>query len=94
MQRKSYDSKFKAKVALEVVKELQTLSEIAAEYKVHPNVISKWKKHLLEKLPEIFSDKAQKKDKDNEELMASLYQKIGQLEVELDWLKKKSSMLR
>jgi transposase-like protein len=94
MQRKSYNPNFKAKVALELVKELQTVNEIATEHKVHPNVITKWKKHLLDKLPEIFSDKSQKKAKDNEELVASLYQKIGQLEVELDWLKKKSGMLR
>lgn len=93
MQRKSYSAIFKGKVALELIKELRTVNEIATEYSVHPNMITKWKKHLMEELPQIFSNKVQKKDSEHEELVASLYQKIGQLEVELDWLKKKFGML-
>jgi len=95
MQRKKYDPKFKAKVAFELAKGLRTANEIASEYGVHPTMITKWKKHLINGLPDIFSNDSKqiRKDKENEELLASLYQKIGQLDVELDWLKKKSGAL-
>jgi putative transposase len=95
MKRKKYDPKFKAKVAFEVAKGLRTVNEIAAEYSVHPNMITKWKKQLISGLPELFSNgnKRLKEEAKNEELLASLYQKIGKLEVELDWLKKKSATI-
>lgn len=95
MQKKTYDPAFKAKVALELTKGLRTVNEIATEYGVHPTMITKWKRQLIEGLPEIFSNgkNLKNKEKEHERLLASLYQKIGQLEVELDWLKKKSSML-
>jgi putative transposase len=91
--RKRYDSKFRAKVALEAVKAEKTLAELASEFGVHPNQIGRWRKQLLETLPELFSDRRKKKDKDTEELVAELYRQIGQLKVELDWLKKKSHTL-
>jgi putative transposase len=95
MKRKKYDPKFKAKVAFEGAKGLRTVNEIAAEYSVHPNMITKWKKQLISGLPELFSNgnKRLKEEAKNEELLASLYQKIGKLEVELDWLKKKSATI-
>jgi transposase-like protein len=95
MQRKKYDAAFKARVALELVKGLKTVNEVAADFGVHPMVIAKWKKQLLEGLPGIFSSKGSGNghDKETEELIATLYQKIGQLEVEREWLKKKSAML-
>ncbi len=95
MQRKNHDAAFKAKAALELVKGLRTVNEIASEHGLHPNLLTRWKKQLLEGLPEIFSSSTnvQRKEKEYEELIARLYQKIGQLEVELDWLKKKSSLL-
>ena len=90
--RKNYSGEFKAKVAIEALKGERTLSELSSKYEVHPNQIRLWKTKLMESLPEIFSNKGrQKKDKD-EELQARLYQEIGQLKVELDWLKKKSAM--
>jgi len=55
MQRKKYDGPFKAKVALEVVKGLKTINEIAADFGVHPNMLTKWKKQLLEGLPGLFA---------------------------------------
>lgn len=94
MKRKSYSAEFKAKVALELVKGNRTVNEIATEYDVHPTMIAKWKRELLDRIPEIFSTKQEKKDKKQEELVASLYQQIGQLKVEVDWLQKKSVMLR
>ena len=90
MQRKKYSASFKAKVAIEAVKGNKTINEIAGEYGVHPTQIQQWKKQLLEELPDIFSKKRANKAKETEELTAQLYQQIGQLKVELDWVKKKS----
>ncbi len=91
--RKHYDATFKAKVALEAVKGEKTLVELAGIYGVHPNQINKWKKRLLERLPELFSDHTEKGAKETEEVQGELYKQIGQLKVELDWLKKKSGLL-
>jgi len=91
VQRKKYDPNFKAKVALEAVKGDQTLAELASQHGVHPNQITKWKRHLLDELPELFKNK-DKKNKNSKKLQDSLYQEIGQLKVELDWLKKKSGL--
>jgi len=93
--RKRYDSQFKAQVALEAIKNQRTISEIASDYGVHPNQVSKWKREALEGLPEIFSNKQKKQQRDNRALQDELYKQIGQLKVELDWLKKSwSSQLK
>lgn len=89
MTRKNYSSEFKSKVALEALKGARTLSELASEYEVHPNQISQWKQQLKKALPDIFSKNGPKPYVDNEKLEARLYQEIGRLKVELDWLKKK-----
>ena len=89
-QRKRYGAALKAKVALEAIKGQRTVSEIASEYGVHPNLITKWKKQVIEESPGIFSDKKERVEKQSQELEAELYRQIGQLKVELDWLKKKS----
>ena len=91
--RRHYDSRLKARVALEAIKNQRTISEIASDYGVHPNQISKWKKKLLDEVPEIFSSKREKRQQDNEALQDELYKQIGQLKVELDWLKKKVGLL-
>jgi len=91
--RKSYDATFRAKVALEAVKGEKTLAELSSEFGVHPNQIRNWRKQLLEMLPDLFTDRRKKRDKDQEELISELYRQIGQLKVELDWLKKKSQRL-
>lgn len=89
-QRKRFSGDFKTKVAVEAIKGHRTVAEIAGEYEVHPNQITQWKKQALEGLPELFSDKRKKREVDREGLVAQLYQQIGQLKVELDWLKKKA----
>ena len=89
-QRKRYNASLKAKVALEAIKGQRTVSEIASEYGVHPNLITKWKKQVIEEAPGIFSDKKERVEKQSQELESELYRQIGQLKVELDWLKKKS----
>jgi len=91
--RKSHDAAFRAKVALEAVKGERTMAELSSEFGVHSNQIHRWKKQLLETLPELFTNRRKKKDKDTEELVSELYRQIGQLKVELDWLKKKSQRL-
>lgn len=93
-QRKRYSADFKAKVALEAIKGQRTANEIASDYGIHPAQIAQWKKQLLDQLPEIFSDKRAKQDTDQEQLEARLYQQIGQLQFELEWLKKKVGQLR
>ena len=91
--RKNHDAAFKAKVALEALKGEKTMAQISSEYGVHVNQIRQWRQKLLEELPGLFSDRRQKRDKETEEMTAELYRQIGQLKVELDWLKKKSQQL-
>jgi transposase len=92
-KRKTHESAFKAKVALEAVKGEKTIAQLSSEYGVHPNQISKWKKKLLQELPALFSEKRQAQDMNKEALEAELYRQIGQLKVELEWVKKKSQLL-
>jgi transposase len=94
-KRKEHPPAFKAKVVLEVLREDKTLAEIASRHRIHPNLLSKWRKLALENLPALFEGgrSVQKKDSDTEALLAQLYQQIGQMKVELDWLKKKSGLI-
>jgi putative transposase len=91
--RKSYDSRLIVQVALEALKNQRTIAQIASEYGVHPNMVTQWKQRLLNELPDIFNNKHQKNKQDNEILQDELYRQIGQLKVELDWLKKKSGVI-
>jgi len=93
MKRKKFDSKFKAKVAIEALKGHQTVNQIAAEFEVHPSQVNTWKKQLIEGTGDIFS-KGRKRDAENaEEEKDKLYSQIGRLKVEVDWLKKKTGHL-
>lgn len=92
--RKRFSTAFKAKVAVEALKGEKSIAELSSEYGVHSNQIRQWKKKLVEELPDIFSDRRKRSEKEGEELTSELYRQIGQLKVELDWLKKKSEMLR
>lgn len=89
-RRRRFGAAFKAKVALEAIKGLRTINEIAAEYEIHPNQVTKWKKQVLEDLPNIFSNGRAKRDITDEAVKNRLYEEIGRLKVELDWLKKKT----
>ncbi len=91
-KRRNHSAAFKAKVALAAAKCDKTIAELASEYQVHPNQITQWKKQLFESLPEIFSRRRKNDQRQQDELTAQLYQQIGQLKVELDWLKKKSGL--
>lgn len=92
-QRKIYSADFKAKVALAAIKGHQTINEIASTYSVHPNQVTQWKKQALAAIPDSFSAARAREAHADEELRAQLYQQIGQLKVELDWLKKKAGFL-
>jgi transposase len=91
--RKRYDNTFKAKVVLESFKNEKTIAELASEYGVHPNQITQWRKQALEDLPSLFSSNQAKKDRVHEEEKEELLKQIGQLKVEVEWLKKKSGIL-
>ena len=92
--RKRHSAALKAKVALEAIRGERTVNELAGLYQVHPSQIAAWKKRVLEGLSELFADGRRRAREDDEALKARLYQEIGQLKVELDFLKKKSGLLR
>ena len=92
-QRKNYRADFKAKVAIAAIKGDKTVNEIASTYGVHPNQVTAWKKQALGIIPDAFSARLARQADDDENLKARLYQEIGQLKVELDWLKKKVGLL-
>jgi putative transposase len=87
--RKNHAKEFKAKVALEAVKGVQSLSELASRHKVHPTQIAQWKKHLVEGAPQVFERGHAGIAIDAEGLTAPLYQEIGRLKMELDFVQKK-----
>jgi len=89
-KRRTFSAEFKAKLAVEAIRERRTLAELAGEHEVHPNQITLWKKQLIETLPEVFGRRREQSDEQQQELIARLYEQIGRLKVELDWLKKKS----
>jgi len=91
--RKSYTASFKVKVSLEAVAGQRRITELSSRYEVSAKQIHEWKKQLLAGAPEIFSDKRRRKSEDDSDEKARLYEEIGRLKVELDWLKKKSELL-
>lgn len=91
--RRVHPPAFKAKVAIEAIKEQKTIGELASLYGVHPTQITKWKRKALDFIQEIFSDKFQSQAKHDDELMQELYKQIGKLQVERDWLKKKIGLI-
>lgn len=88
-KRRTFTDKFKAKVALEAVRGVKTLAELATEYQVHPNQISDWKKQLISSAPEVFTSGKSRKERTEEEITAPLYEEIGRLKMDIKWLEKK-----
>ena len=93
MSRKSFTAEFKSKVAVEAIKGHRTISELAAEFGVHTSQINAWKKQLLECGAQAFSGKKQFEASAIEAERDRLYAQIGKLQVQLDWLKKKTGHL-
>lgn len=88
-KRKKFSAEFKAKAAIAAIHGSKTMNELAAEFDVHPNQIAIWKKQLCEAAPEIFSSRRSRVNHSEESFKDNLYQEIGRLKVELDFLKKK-----
>ena len=88
-RRKKYAAELKAKVVLEAVKSEKTVNQLSGIYEIHPNQIGLWKKKLIEKAPDIFSTKSERERQAVLENQEDLYRKIGQMAVEIEYLKKK-----
>ena len=91
-KRKRHSAAFKAKVGFEALVGLKTVAQLAREYAVHPTQVTQWRATIRDRMPELF-EPGQAASADQDELIAQLHQKIGQLTVDLDWLKKKSKQL-
>ena len=90
-KRRQFTAEFKARV-IEAIKGQKSIQERAAHYEVHPNMITTWKRQALAELPQVFSDQRSRAAESDEALKDALYQQIGKLQVQLDWLKKKSGI--
>ncbi len=86
--RRKLSPAFKAKVAVEALREQKTVPQIASQHGVHSSQVQKWKKDLKEGIPEIFSSGKGRDDRAKDELIEELYKQIGKLQVELEWIKK------
>jgi transposase-like protein len=91
-KRKRYTGAFKAKVGLEALKGIKTVGQLAREYEIHPVQVTQWKGVVRDRLPELFESR-QLVEHESEQLVTQLHEKIGQLTVEVDWLKKKCKQL-
>ncbi|MHB1949800.1 MAG: transposase [Gammaproteobacteria bacterium] len=92
--RKRYSAEEKAKIVLEILKGELTQQQITAKYGVHSTQLHNWKKQAIEGIVAGFSGKKERQTQDQNQLVDELYQQIGKLKVELDWLKKKSDLFR
>jgi len=90
-KRRQHSDQFKFKVALAASKGDKTVNELASEYNLHPTQISSWKKHLLEEGGSVFSRSTGRKQQEEAGREAELYEQIGRLKMELEWLKKKAA---
>ena len=90
--RRKHSPQLKAKAALEALRGLRPVNEIAGEYEVHPSQVTQWKKQAKDSLPEIFRRPTKRKS-EAEDLTPKLCEEIGRLKMEVDWLKKKSAEL-
>ena len=90
-KRRRFSSEFKFRVALEAAKGQQTIGELASKHNVHPNQISQWKRQLLEAGADVFSRNGAKEQAGQAVVQAELYEQIGRLKMELEWLKKKAA---
>ena len=93
MGRKKHSNELKARIAHDAIRGQKTMSELASEYGVHANQIGRWKKQLLEAAPDVFTRAKNKEAEKNEVERDHLYKKVGQLQIEVDWLKKKTGYL-
>jgi transposase-like protein len=88
VKRKRHPASFKAKVALEAAKQTKTVAELAKTFQVHPVQISQWKKQLLDGAESLFRDGRRREREEGQAVQAELYERIGRLNMEVEWLKK------
>ena len=88
-KRKRHSAKFKFGVAIEAAKGQETVNRIAAKYEIHPSQVSQWKRQLLDEGRAVFSSAHERKQREQEALQTDLYEQIGRLKMDLEWLKKK-----
>ena len=93
-QRRNFSAEMKSRIALEAIKGQKTIQEIASHYGVHPNQVTNWKRQAIEGLASVFADRRSRPDTSEEAMKAELYQQIGEMKMELDWLKKRSGLSR
>ena len=92
-KRRSFSAEFKARVVRAALREDKTLAELASHFDIHPNQITEWKRQAVDALPDVFSRRKRDIVKDAEVRETRLYEQVGKLQVELDWLKKKAREL-
>jgi transposase-like protein len=92
-KRQQHAAGFKAKVALAAVKETKSIGELASQFGVHPSQIHTWKRHLLDGAEGLFLSGIEKRQQADQPEVGQLYEQIGRLKVELEWLKKKAAQL-
>lgn len=91
-KRKQYKAEFKFQMALEAAKGLKTINQLASEHELHPNQLSQWKRQLLEEGAAIFSRSSSQAQRETAKVEADLYEQIGRLKMELEWLKKSARL--
>jgi len=92
-KRKRHSASFKAKVALEAAKQTKTIAELAKTFQVHPVQISQWKKLLLDNIESLFRDNRHREREEEQARQAELFEQIGRLNMEIEWLKKRAARL-
>ena len=90
-KRRQYNNDFKFKIALKAIKGVKTVSQIASEHNLHPTQIGNWKKQLLQQGSTVFTRPNDRQQREQQDREAELYEQIGRLKMELEWLKKKAA---
>ena len=93
-KRRRFSAEFKAKVAIEAIRERKTQAELSVEFGLHPNQIMAWKKEFIGNAGKVFGDNAEISEATEDALKTPLYEQIGRMKVELDWMKKNYSLLQ
>lgn len=89
ISRRQHPPAFKAKVALEAIKESKTIAELSSQFAVHPTQIKQWRQVMEQQGDRLYSERDQKKEREKDDLIRRLYEQVGKLQIQIDWLKKK-----
>lgn len=93
ISRRQHPPAFKAKVAFEALKETKTIAELSSQYGVHPTQIKQWRQIMEQNGQKLYSEKDRKKDREKDDLIQRLYEQVGKLQIQVDWLKKKMGIV-